>query len=217
MEISSLSLGVKIMSLNRRRNFKPREKVPKVAIPTNDFFLPRKTAFQIAERLKQHRQYTGSIPQRVEKIPVLMPRPERTSDPKNAVLMYGGLEISIEPSGLLVDYIRKGRLKIDIPSFVRQFKRKMLNPLHDKEHVNEFIDAISMPNLDVYIKRYPNGKPKLHDDMLVLTLEGDIILHECCLIYLGYVLHQLEKENLTSYTVDVDEKPLLEVFNATRW
>lgn len=90
----------------------------------------------------------------------------------------------------------------------------MVNPLHNRGHVDEYIDRISMSNLAVYIERDANGNLRLHDKMLVLTMEGDIVLHQCCLIYLGYVLHKLEQEELRSYGINVDEKSLLELFNA---
>ena len=74
----------------------------------------------------------------------------------------------------------------------------MLNPNHAARHTIQFIDALAMPDLTIYILIDKRGRRRKQDGMYLLSSKGEKILHQCCLLYIGYILDKLENYELKS-------------------
>lgn len=172
MQINSLSVGVAARSLNSRNalNLNQQNVNSQTAIPRNRYFLPHKTKFErkaIPKRLKNF------VVTKLSSLPNPFGRAKKAPQNLNkaatsAVLLYCNLRISREPTGLLVKHIKDKRLKTDVPSFIRQFKTKILNELHESRHVFQFIDALRMPDLRVYRERDENRDFLEKDGRIIL-------------------------------------------------
>lgn len=222
MEINSLSAGVKATSSNRRNTSSSSQQTVgmRSAVPKNSNFLPHKTFFETqASKLRTVRNnlrasIANPFKALMRYIPNSEKKKEKKNKEKNKITQYCGLSIPYRPEGVLVNYIKQGKLEINIYSFIKKFKLKMLNYRHDSDHMMKFIEGTAMPDLRMYMEKIDDDVFTEHRKTHFLLPKGKKILHQCCLMYIGYILMQLEHKELEDCDDPFDEKKVLSYFSS---